>query len=62
MEVIAIKLYTSNILYRQINKYLREGKYQEKWIVFLRIITDALKKMPYYEKKCYRGIKNHQNY
>ncbi|KAL4503992.1 hypothetical protein ABPG72_022622 [Tetrahymena utriculariae] len=60
---IPITIWTSNLLYRQINQALSNNKFSD-WIPYLREFINSIKHLPYYEGKAYRGIKDftYQNF
>ncbi|CAD8098250.1 unnamed protein product [Paramecium sonneborni] len=59
-NILAIKIWTSNLVYRQINIDLQNGFY-DKWKVFLKTLLAGLKHCPYFCGTGYRGIKNYKN-
>ena len=55
--LVAIVLWTSNVLYSELNQTLRENKDLSCWNVYLKHLINGLKLMPYYRGKVYRGFK-----
>ncbi|CAD8211322.1 unnamed protein product [Paramecium octaurelia] len=59
-HLLALMLWTSNRLYKQLNEDLMNNSYR-KWIKYLKCLFDGLKSSEYYGGKGFRGIKNYQN-
>ena len=60
-SIMAIFLWSSNFLYRDLNKTLRESRDFSAWSVYLKHLLSGLKSMPYYRGKGYRGLRNYQD-
>lgn len=56
-EFLAIALWTSNLVYREVNKDLLEFQGLEKWRVFLTFLQQGLKKCQFHRGEFYRGLK-----
>merc|ERR1712232_558000 len=54
----AIMLYTSNAIYRDLNNVLRGEDRQkiQKYVSYLRLLLEALKRLPHQSKNVWRGI------
>ena len=59
--LVAIMLWSSNFLYQELNKALRESVDFSSWNVYLKHLLNGLKTMPYYRGKGYRGLKNYRD-
>jgi len=59
--LVAIMLWSSNFLYQELNKALRESSDFSSWNVYLKHLLNGLKSMPYYRGKGYRGLKNYRD-
>ncbi|CAD8179229.1 unnamed protein product [Paramecium pentaurelia] len=59
-NLIALKLWTSNLLYRQLNCDLKNNSY-EKWKKYLKCLIEGIKSSQYYRGKGFRGIKQFQD-
>ncbi|CAD8079308.1 unnamed protein product [Paramecium sonneborni] len=58
--IIALRLNTSNLIYRELNNDLRTSDYQN-WKKYLKCLMEGLRYMQFYRGVAYRGIKNYQN-
>ncbi|EAR92422.2 polyubiquitin (macronuclear) [Tetrahymena thermophila SB210] len=54
---LPITIWTTNLLYRQINQSLSNNTYSD-WLPYLKEFMNSIKYFPYYQGKAYRGIKN----
>ncbi|KAL4473671.1 hypothetical protein ABPG74_022535 [Tetrahymena malaccensis] len=52
-----ITIWTSNLLYRQINQALSNNTFSN-WLPYLKDFMNSIKHFPYYQGKAYRGIKD----
>jgi len=59
--LISIMLWTSDILYRQLNEVLKGGEDFSQWNVYLKNLLNGLKAMPYHRGKVYRGYSQKQD-
>jgi len=59
--LVAIMLWSSNFLYQELNKALRESTDFSNWNVYLKHLLNGLKSMPYYRGKGYRGLRNYRD-
>ncbi|CAD8201346.1 unnamed protein product [Paramecium pentaurelia] len=59
-SIIAIRLYTSNLIYQKLNNDLRTSDYQS-WKKYLKCLMEGFRHLKYYKGVAYRGIKNYQN-
>ncbi|CAD8064202.1 unnamed protein product [Paramecium sonneborni] len=58
--IIAVRLYTSNLIYQKLNSDLRISDYQ-RWKKYLKCLMEGLRHMRYYNGVAYRGVRNYQN-
>ena len=60
-ELAAVILWTTNLIYKIINKSLVEDQDLGCWEPYLRCLCSGLKHFPYYRGKAFRGIRNFQD-
>lgn len=60
-DLASIVLWTTNLIYKNINKNLIESSDLSKWQHFLKCLCSGLKHFPYHRGKVYRGVKNFQD-
>ncbi|CAK67125.1 unnamed protein product (macronuclear) [Paramecium tetraurelia] len=58
--MIAVRLYTCDLIYRKLNNDLRTSDYR-RWKQYLRYLMEGFRLMKYYKGVAYRGIKDYQN-
>ena len=54
----AIHLWTTDIIYSQLNEDLNSGKY-ERWLPYLSSLISGLRSLPFYNGKCWKLLKGH---
>lgn len=59
-EILAVRLWTSNILYKQLNDCLAHNKDLKPWGVYLKTFIKGLKHMNFFRGKIYKGLKDTQ--
>ena len=57
-EILAIKIYSSDLIYKQLNLDIRSNKYS-KWKPFLKCLIDSIRKCNYYIGIAYRGVRDY---
>ena len=60
-ELMAILIWTSDLLYNSVNLSLRNNENPERWSIFINNIIRGIKYFPYYKGKIYRGFKDYKN-
>lgn len=60
-ELAAIILWTTNIIYKDINKALIENSDLSKWKYFLKCFSSGIRKFSYHKGIAYRGVRNYQD-
>jgi len=59
--LVSIMLWTSNVLYSDLNKDLRGSGDFSRWNIYLKNLLNGLNAMPYFRGTVYRGFKNYQD-
>jgi len=59
-SLFAIMLWSSNLIYRELNNFLAKNMDLSLWCNYLKSFTLGLKEMPYFKGTVYRGIKDYR--